>query len=194
MLIRHPETVANVESRYIGRSDSPLTERGVRQRAWLERVVAPWGADVVYSSPLGRALETAHVIAPDGSEVTVLEELQEIDFGQAEGLAYPEIVARGMHLHYTGDGPIAPGGETATAFDARVRRALAMIEDGQRRGVVVTHGGVMRRLLVHLLDLPAECGWRFGLSNATVAVVRIADGAGILESLTPPPDLSDDRA
>lgn len=194
MVLRHPETVANVESRYIGRTDSPLTERGTRQRAWLANVVAPWGADAIYSSPLGRALETAQAVAPAGCDVRVLEDLQEIDFGDAEGLTYTDIAARGMRLQYIGSGPIAPGGETAEAFDSRVRRAGTLIADGPARSVVVTHGGVMRRLLMHLLDLPAECGWHVGVPNATVAVVRIAGGVGVLESLTPPPDLSDDRA
>lgn len=194
MLIRHPETLANVESRYIGRTDSPLTERGMRQRAWLTTVVAPWGADAIYSSPLGRALDTAHAISPAGCDVRVLEDLQEIDFGDAEGLTYTDISARGIRLQYTGSGPIAPAGETAEAFDARVRRAEALITEGPLRSVVVTHGGVMRRLLMHLLDLPAECGWHFGVPNATVAVVRIAEGVGVLERLAPPPDLSEDRA
>lgn len=194
MIVRHPETEANLESRYIGRTDSPLTERGVRQRAWLAGIVAPWGADVVYSSPLGRALDTARAIAPAECEVRVLDSLQEIDFGDAEGLVYDEIVASGMRLEYTGDGPIAPGGETGAAFDARVREAEANIASGPKCAVVVTHGGVMRRLLMHLLELPAECGWHFGVPNATVAVVRVAGGVGVLESLTPPPDLSEDRA
>lgn len=194
MLIRHPETLANVESRYIGRTDSPLTERGMRQRAWLANVVAPWGADAVYSSPLGRALDTARAIAPGGCSVTVLDDLQEIDFGEAEGLTYAEITERGMRLRYTGSGPIAPVGETVEAFDARVRGAREHITAGPARSVIVTHGGVMRRLLMQLLDLPAECGWHFGVPNATVAVVRIAEGVGVLESLTPSPELSDDRA
>lgn len=194
MLIRHPETIANVESRYIGRTDSPLTARGMRQRSWLANVVAPWGADAVYSSPLGRALETARAIAPAGCDVTVLEDLQEIDFGDAECLTYAEITARGMRLQYTATGPIAPGGETAEAFDARVRGVRERITAGPARSVIVTHGGVMRRLLMQLLNLPAESGWHFGVPNATVAVVRIVDGVGVLESLTPPPELSDDRA
>ncbi len=194
MVVRHPETEANVGSRYIGRTDSPLTERGVRQRAWLAGLVASWGADAVYSSPLGRALETARALAPVGCEVRVLEDLQEIDFGDAEGLVYDEIVARGMRLEYAGSGPIAPGGETGAAFDARVRQAEREIAAGPERAVVVTHGGVMRRLLMHLLDLPAECGWHFGVSNATVAVVCVAEGVGVLESLTPPSDSSEDRA
>jgi len=194
MLIRHPETEANVAARYIGRMDSPITARGVRQTAWLAEQLGSWGADVAYTSPLGRALSTAHAIVPAGVPTRVLDDLQEIDFGDVEGLNFGEIQARGIRLDYASGGPIAPGGESATAFDDRVRRVAEMIAEGPERSVIVTHGGVMRRLLVNWLGLPGDRGWRIGLPNAAVAVVRLAEGAGVLESLTPPPELSEDHA
>lgn len=194
MLVRHPETVANTESRYIGRIDSPLSPRGERQVGWLARVLEGWGAGAVFTSPLGRAHTTALAIAPESVPVQVLEGLGEIDFGVAEGLTYDEIQRRGIRLDYTGTGPIAPGGETGPAFDARVRAAAATIAAGPERSVVVTHGGVVRRLLVTWLGLSVDRAWCFGVPNAVTAVVRITDGVGVLESLTPPPDLGEDRA
>lgn len=194
MIVRHPETLANVESRYIGRMDSAVSPRGVRQTAWLARSLENWGADVVFTSPLGRAMSAAHAIAPEGVPVRVLEELAEIDFGVAEGLTYDEIGQRGIRLDYTGDGPIAPEGETGPAFDARVRAAADLIAAGPERSIVVTHGGVVRRLLVAWLGLPVDRAWSFATPNAVMVAVRVEDGAGVLESLTPPPDLSDDRA
>ena len=193
VLVRHPETLANVESRYIGRMDSPISPRGERQTAWLGRVLENWCADEVYSSPLGRALSTARAIAPPSTPLRVLEELIEIDFGVAEGLTYDEIRARGIALDYTGSGPIVPEGETGAAFDRRVRAAAEIIAAGPERSVVVTHGGVVRRLLVAWLGLPVDRAWCVAVPNAAMMVVRIEDGAGILESLTPPPDLGEDR-
>jgi broad specificity phosphatase PhoE len=194
VLVRHPETVANAESRYIGRLDSPLSPRGGRQSAWLARSLENWGADSVFSSPLGRALLTAQAIAPAGVPVSVLGGLSEIDFGIAEGLTYDEIQARGIRLDYTGDGPVAPGGETGLAFDRRVREAADIIAAGPQRSVVVSHGGVIRRLLVAWLGLSADRGWSFAAPNAVMMTVRVNGGVGVLESLTPPPDLGEDRA
>lgn len=194
ILVRHPETLANTESRYIGRMDSPLSPRGERQVAWLAHAVGNLGADAVFSSPLARAHATALAIAPVGVPVRVLDGLQEIDFGEAEGLTYDEIRQRGISLDYTGTGPIAPGGETGPTFDARVRAVAAEIAAGPERSVVVTHGGVVRRLLVTWLGLPSECAWSFGVPNAVTIVVRVADGHGVLTRLTPPPDLGEDRA
>ena len=59
LLARHGETVFNVERRYQGQSDSPLTERGVEQARQLARMLRDEPVGAVYSSDLGRALETA---------------------------------------------------------------------------------------------------------------------------------------
>jgi hypothetical protein len=58
--------------------------------------------------------------------------------------------------------------------------------------VVVSHGGVLRRLLSHLLHVPVEAAWRFAFPNVAVADVRRSDGFAVLESLTPPPVFSKD--
>ena len=188
MLIRHPETVANVESRYCGRCESPVTERGLAQTQWLERVVAAFGPDAVYASPLGRALSTATAIAPDGVTATVLDDLAEIDFGDVEGLRWEDLDAAGIRLDYESGGPLAPGGERGADFDLRVRRAAVEIESGAIRPVVVTHGGVIRRLLSLWLDLPADAMWRIAVPNAVAATFRLAGGTIVLGSLVPPPD------
>ncbi|MBF4510026.1 MAG: histidine phosphatase family protein [Aeromicrobium sp.] len=186
VLVRHPETRANVEHRFIGREDSPLTARGYAQIPWITEVVRASSPAVVYSSPLARAHVTAEAIAGSSHGVRLMDELAEVDFGRAAGHTWQELEATGMTPDYSGSGPIAPGGETADAFDARVRAAAALI--GHERGpvVVVTHGGVLRRLLVVFLELPTEAGWRFDLPNAVIARVRLHSHGGVLEALVPP--------
>lgn len=192
MLVRHPQTVANAELRYIGRSDSPVTSVGEQQAAWVAGVVRTWGSGTVFSSPLGRALELARTLTPHGSEVQVLADLAEIDFGEAEGYTHEELAARGITFDYLTGGPIAPAGESGLDFDERVMRAANLLEEAGERVVVVSHGGVLRRLLTHLLHLPVEAAWRFAFPNAAAAVVRRSDGFAVLESLTPPPVFSKD--
>lgn len=187
MLVRHPQTERNAEGCYIGRGDSPLTELGREQVRWLSQVVGFWEPELVLSSPLGRALDTARELAPEDVEVHALEDLQEVDFGQAEGHTWKELQEMGIRLDYTSGGPIAPDGETGEAFSARVLRAAAAIEESGRRALVVTHGGVMRHLMAHWLELPVISAWRFDVPNASVAVIRLCDGSGVLEELSPPP-------
>lgn len=186
IVARHPQTEQNAQGRYIGRGDSPLTETGVLQLRWLERAVRRWNPDAVLASPLGRALESARRLTPNGVELRVLDDLREIDFGDAEGHTYAELAEAGIRLDYDGGGPIAPNGETGGEFRARVLRAAAEVEHSGCRALVVTHGGVMRRLLVHWLDLPDSASWRFHVPNAALAVLRVCEGRAVLEQLTYP--------
>src|SRR5207248_10883393 len=63
LLARHGETVFNVEGRWQGQSDSPLTERGLAQARELARALADEPIAAVYSSDLGRAVDTAAEVA-----------------------------------------------------------------------------------------------------------------------------------
>lgn len=185
MVVRHPQTVMNAGGRYIGRSDSPLTETGREQLRWLREVAAFWQPELTLSSPLGRAVDTARAISGT-VEVRVLEDLQEIDFGQAEGHTYDELAEMGMEPDYASGGSIAPGGERGDAFVERVERAASAVEESECRVLVMTHGGVMRRLLVRWLNLPGEAAWSFDIPNAAVAMLRVCHGAGVLEQLVSP--------
>lgn len=188
MLIRHPQTERNAQGCYIGRQDSPLTPTGEAQVRWLSRVVAAWEPEITFTSPLGRALNTARAVTPATVEVRLLDDLQEIDFGEAEGHTYDQLTELGIRLDYLSGGPVAPGGETGASFTQRVLRSAATVEESGRRALVVTHGGVLRRLLTNWLELPDECAWRFAVPNASIAIIRIAEGTGVLEGLTPPPE------
>lgn len=199
VIIRHPQTVANTEGRFVGRGDSPLTEVGKEQILALTAYMEQWKPNVVFTSPLKRALMTAQAIVSCGIPVNVVEDLQEIDFGRAEGLTWNEITTLGMKIDYLrngaaqdandlggpGDGPVAPGGESWSEFESRVRAAAVACEGAGSRVVIVTHGGVFRTLLAHWLGLPMESSWRFSVPNAGVATLRVIDGAGVLTSLEP---------
>ncbi len=201
-LIRHPETVANVEGRFVGRRESPLTELGSAQLVSLAMMMESWKPGAVLSSPRARALVVAQRISACGTPLRVLEELAEIDFGRAEGLTWAEIKALGIEIRYpsnvpTGQeaadalggptgGPIAPQGEEWDAFMGRVLTAAGIIESAAPRVAVVTHGGVVRALLTQWLGLEDVAAWRFAVPNAAIATLTVRDGEGVLESLLPP--------
>ncbi|MBN2847595.1 MAG: histidine phosphatase family protein [Coriobacteriia bacterium] len=182
LIVRHPQTLANVQGRLVGQSDSPITELGRRQMTALARVVAADEPQIVYTSPLGRALTTARFITPKGTPLEIVEDLKEIDFGDAEGLTWDEMSARGIALDYTG-GPVAPGGEFGSAFDARVGAAARRAAVGPSPAVVVTHGGVFRHLLAALLGITVEEVWRIDIPNAAVATLQTHDGLWVLDRL-----------
>src|SRR5215467_3096506 len=86
LLTRHGETIFNVEGRWQGQADSPLTERGRAQAAELARALADEQIAAVYSSDLGRAADTAEEIAAlHQLEVRTEPRLREIDVGAWTG-------------------------------------------------------------------------------------------------------------
>src|SRR5207244_10676451 len=82
LLARHGETLFNVQGRWQGQSDSPLTERGLAQARELGRALSSDTIAAVYSSDLGRAMQTAQEVATShGLTVCADVRLREIETG-----------------------------------------------------------------------------------------------------------------
>ena len=183
MLVRHPETVANVNGHYVGRGDSPYTDRGVLQVDRLARRVAEFDPSAIWSSPLHRAL-TVGQRANDLAHVPlhIDDRLNELDFGIAEGFSFEETVEQGITFEFANvDGPVAPQGESRRDIWNRSVSAMGDILAMDGRIAVITHGGVFRSALPYLLGLSIDHIWTFHIRNAQVAVVRIVEGHGQLE-------------
>ncbi len=183
LLVRHPETEANVSGRFVGRGHSPYTHEGRLQLSRVPAKIAAFEPAVIWASPLERARLLAEKAAALSSlEARIDERLLELDFGQAEGHTYEEISEAGLAFNYRNrDEPVAPGGESRADIETRVAAFLDEIAAQGGRHVVVTHGGVFRAGLVHLLGLSSTDIWAFHIHNAQLAHVRVIDGHGMLE-------------
>jgi broad specificity phosphatase PhoE len=155
LLARHGETVFNVEGRWQGQSDSPLTERGLAQSRELARALAGEPIAAIYSSDLGRAFQTAaEVAALHDAPVFADRRLREIDTGAWTGKGRAEIAAEfpgGLEAWATKPASMRlPQGETL--FDAQAR-ALAFFAErmpahADQTVVVVSHGAIGQAILV----------------------------------------------
>jgi broad specificity phosphatase PhoE len=106
LVCRHPETVGNVERRYVGAGDTPLTERGRTQAEALTSAIVAFAPSEILSSPRDRASAVASAAGRQlGMPVRIEEDLREIGFGKAEGLTYDEAQAAGLVLDSFG-GPV----------------------------------------------------------------------------------------
>jgi len=183
LLVRHAETEANITGRYIGRGDSPLTHDGRLQAERMTSKIARFEPDVVWSSPLARALDTATRAAEEAARpLRVDPRLVELDFGDAEGMTYADIEAAGIPFNYhSREEPVAPGGESRAAIEQRSAEVCDELVRMGGRHVIVTHGGVVRAALVHLLALASTDIWAFHIHNAQLARVRVVEGHGMLE-------------
>jgi broad specificity phosphatase PhoE len=157
LLVRHGETDDNAASRFQGRLDTPLNDRGRAQSAALAEALAGEGLRALYSSPLRRARETAEIVgARLGLEIVFDERLVEADAGDWTGMLAEDIVAADPagYRAWRGRSPgfRLPGGESVQEQDARVAAALADVAAGPLPALVVTHGGCIRG--VEGLDLP----------------------------------------
>jgi 2,3-bisphosphoglycerate-dependent phosphoglycerate mutase len=182
--VRHGQTSWNAEGRLQGHLDSTLSRTGRSQARALGRRLVHERAHALYSSDLGRAKETAELIArATGHAVEVDARLRERGLGVLEGLTREE--ARGRHPgvweQYL-DGPadyVVPEGESS---EGRQQRVLAACADIVRRHmgervVVVTHGGVLDGVLRHCLLLPLDGPRTFVVRNAGLSAFEV-DAAG----------------
>jgi broad specificity phosphatase PhoE len=182
LLVRHGETDWNREGRWQGHSDTHLNELGREQAA---RVAAQLdGVDVIYSSDLARAKETADVVARRlGLDVLVDGRLRERSFGAWEGKTGPEIEAefRDAHARWlAGEGPGADDAEPFADFGARVegflRDVLARpsLRDRAGRGPRGLDPG--HPCLASGLDYVRDHRSLPGVANCTVAKYASRDG------------------
>ncbi|MBY6681178.1 bifunctional RNase H/acid phosphatase [Rhodococcus sp. BP-316] len=178
ILLRHGQTALSVDRRYSGRGNPELTELGRAQAAAAaQRVALLGGVDVVLSSPLGRAFDTASAVSRAiDVPVTVVEDLTETDFGEWEGLTFLEATERDPELHrrWMGDTSVAPpGGESFDAVLERVRRVREHIatEYAGKTVVVVSHVTPIKTLLQLGLDVGPSILYRMHLDLASISIV-----------------------
>jgi alpha-ribazole phosphatase len=182
-LIRHGETESNKERRYLGWTESPLSELGLRQAEAVGHYLASQGIDELYCSDLNRALHTARVIgAGSGLKPIITPLLREIHFGQWEGLTFDEIEKEwGSAINHWLDDPFhkeAPGGESLRDVCERMKEFLTTVSEATpdgKRIVAVSHGGSIRALLYNILHLEHTAFWDIKIGNASVTLIRRAE-------------------
>jgi broad specificity phosphatase PhoE len=185
-LVRHGETLANREYRYIGTRDDLLSTSGQTQAIQLAEALSVLPIAAVYSSPLQRTLNTAIPIAARHSlEVQRVDDLRECDFGTWEGLTRAEVIERSpedsQRLHeWEQNAAIAPpGGEN---FEELQQRVVAAVErlvhtHPDQSIVLVSHVGPIKVLLGAAIEAPLSSAFRIFLDPATISVVDWRDAA-----------------
>lgn len=183
LIVRHPETVANVTGRFVGRGDSPFTADGLLQARRLPAKIAAFQPDEIWTSPLRRARTVAEKASRlAGVPLSTDDRLLELDFGDAEGMTFEEISDTGLSFNYrSASKPVAPGGESRGSIERRVAAVADELIAREGRFAVVAHGGVVRAMLVHALGLTHTDVWAFHVHNAQLATIRVVDGHGMLE-------------
>ena len=182
-VVRHGETEWSRSGRHTSRTDLELTPAGEAQARALASGLPSGGVDLVLCSPRRRARETAELAGLTPYEV--VEDLQEWDYGELEGLTTPEI-----QKTYPGwtiwDGPW-PGGETADGVSSRADRLLARVRDSAAASVaLVGHGHFSRVLAARWVGEDVGVGRWLDLDTGTLCQLGWSKGAPVVRRWNAP--------
>ncbi|MDR1376291.1 MAG: histidine phosphatase family protein [Synergistaceae bacterium] len=179
LLVRHGRTDWNDAHRFQGRTDIPLNATGRAQAEKVAARLAAWSVDVIYTSPMTRARETAAAIAErHGKSPVVLDDLAELNFGSWEGRFFEEIEEQnGDRLREWLRDPFFCMPEKAETWDSILARAERVKETVLRspyeRVVMVSHGGIIRALFVTLLGFDPRTVWSIKTSNCALSGIEV---------------------
>ncbi len=190
LLLRHARVAALYAGRLIGSTDVPLAVLGDAESQRLADRVARWMPQLCFSSPMQRCRQTAEAVAA-GLPLHVDADLREIDFGRCECRTFAEAAAEDPGLSdrwaaFTADFGF-PGGEKLESFLGRARAAADRLAHAEASTVLaVTHGGVIRAMICHLLGLEARHYVAFDVPYTAIAVIDLFAGKGVLKTLERP--------
>jgi len=186
ILARHGETAWNVERIYRGRSEVNLDEAGIKQAELLGKYLSSWKLDVIYSSPLKRAVETASAVARyQKVHVHVAMGLTDFDYGEWQSL--PEREVQRLYpalLEEWRNNPEKvkmPGGES---LEDVKKRALEVVNDVvpkyEGNMLLVSHRVVIKVLIYSLLGLDNSHFWNIHQDVGGITVFDYSDARFIL--------------
>lgn len=173
-LIRNALTDENLEGRYIGHTDVPMSEEGKLQLFQMKDELVFPPVEAVFTSPLKRCTETARILYPDNNPITI-DGFIEYNFGEFENKTAEELEDHPVFPKWLAGekGVEPPFGESNEAFGNRVcetfvKVAEGLMKTGTTSAAIVTHGGVIMAILaafgipelpMHQWMTPNGCGF-----------------------------------
>jgi probable phosphoglycerate mutase len=155
LMVRHGEILSNIKKTYAGRSAEGLTPKGICQAEEVAERLTSYNVDIIYSSPIQRAVQTAEIIGKKiGKDIVIDNAFREMELGLWEGLSEDDIAQM-----YPGEWDIwnsrpaeltLSGRETLDELLKRVLTGLKEIylNNNDWRIVTVTHVAIIRVVML----------------------------------------------
>lgn len=177
--VRHGESMGNLEEKFNGHINFDLTEKGHAQAECTAQFLDTYPIDVIYSSDLNRAYQTAeHTAKRKSLPIIKSEALREINGGAYEGMEYKSIIdhyPQEFHIWLNDIGNAAcPGGESVAALQARVyNEVLRILHENRGKHILITTHATPIRVMTCLwngipLSEMRKTNW---VNNASVTIV-----------------------
>ena len=185
-LVRHGESVCNVQRMLYGRTDCALTELGCRQALAVGEKLRAEHIDRCVSSPLIRASETARLALWERETPIELDDgLMEQDMGEWENQPFDEMMQRQPELLnamlYDWTKVVPPGGESYEHLKARVQDVLEREIERGGDVLLVAHNGPLSTAMSILMDMPDTAVNRLWFEQGTWSCVEIDHGVARLK-------------
>ena len=177
-LVRHGDTAWSTAGRHTGRTDLPLDDAGRSQARAVAPVLREHHFVQVLTSPLQRARETC-ALAGFGDRADAVDDLQEWDYGDYDGLTTEEIRKTRPDWNLWRDS--CPGGESAAEVGRRADRVIARVRAGEGDAIAFAHGHLLRVLGARWIALPPEGGGRLALAPGAISVLGWERERAVLE-------------
>ena len=178
-LFRHGQTNWNLEKRCQGHTDIPLNESGLKQAEELSLKFNQIPLEVIYSSDLKRAIQTAEVLSlKKNIPLLISEHLREFCLGSAEGQSHDDLISsfgvelweNFLSINCEKNDISYPGGESRYQVLKRTMKILNTIacESSYEKIGIATHGGTLRNLLSHI-----DSSFKNNISTPNCCVFKI---------------------
>jgi len=174
-LIRHGETIWNTKKLIQGQLDSPLTDSGIHQSNLLSQRMKKINPDIIYTSDLKRAVDTANIINQHiEKDIVEISGIRERHWGVFQGANWPKIKKffPTQYKYYRNDSKnyMIPNGESYNQVTKRTMDSIVDIIENHKNQkiVIVTHGGIISPLIRALLCIPYETHRKFMISNTSI--------------------------
>jgi alpha-ribazole phosphatase len=183
VFIRHGRTNLNIEGRYGGSLDSPISLEGIEEIKEVSSFISNIKFDYIFTSPLKRAVETARII---GDDFIIDNRLREMDFGVFEGLSHKEVIekypveSQGWSQDFINYN--IPKGESLFNVYKRTEDFIKEVREKHKKILVVTHGGVIGCALSMVLGGPHHY-YRFKVSHGGVSIISSEDNFMYIKAL-----------
>ena len=173
ILVRHGQTEMNAQSLYFGKLNPPLNDLGISQAHRAKEKLLDIDYDIIYSSPLERAKQTAEICNYLDKEIIFDSNLEEINFGIFEGLTFKQISEKYPNEvkkmeedwksfnYVTGESP-----------KEMFQRAISFLKtlDYTKTNLIVTHWGIINCIISYFISGNLDSYWKFKIQNASIVI------------------------
>ena len=173
ILVRHGQTEMNVQKLYFGKLDPPLNDLGISQAYQAKEKLLDIDYDIIYSSPLERAKQTAEICNYLDKDINYNSKLEEINFGIFEGLTFKEISekfpdeVKKMEENWKDYNYI-----TGESQKEMFQRAISFLEtlDYSKNNLIVAHWGIINCIISYFVSGSLDTYWKFEIKNGAVII------------------------